>query len=38
MALQTELAKRIAKDSEAIVFEQEARKFHGVAAGGRAAG
>ena len=37
VALQTELAKRIAKDSEAIVFEQEARKFLGVAAGGRAA-
>ena len=37
VALQTELAKRIAGDSEAIVFEQEARKFHGVAAGGRAA-
>ena len=27
MALQSELEKRIAKDSEAIVFEQEARKF-----------
>ena len=38
VALQTELAKRIAKDSEALVFEQEARKFLGVAAGGRAAG
>ena len=27
MALQTEFEKRIAKDSEAIVFEEEARKF-----------
>ena len=38
VALQTELAKRIAKDSEALVFKQEARKFLGVVAGGRAAG
>ena len=27
MALQTQLGKRIARDSEAIVFEQETRKF-----------